>query len=147
MTERIGTHRRQPLNDFARKAGHLAEWEVSWNPPPFVFSRPLDLWATRSQAQVRVVDPQEKAVFSARGEHAVRLQASFRDQVVDENPDVRLVSSQLEPIGAPRSPRRVDAGDDALRRGFLVAGGAVDLAREKQAVEPLRLQSSVQLRR
>ena len=72
-------------------------------------------------------------MLRARREHAIRLEASFRDQVVDEDADVRLVASQLERRLAPRVPCRVDAGDDALRRRLFVAGRAVDLTREEQS--------------
>ena len=48
---------------------------------------------------------------------------------------------------AARSQCRVDAGDDSLRRRLFVAGRAVDLAREKQSRDALRLERARQLRR
>ena len=61
--------------------------------------------AARRQAQIRVVDPEQQPMLRARREHAIRLEASLRDQVVDENADVRLVAPQLERRLARRARR------------------------------------------
>ena len=76
-------------------------------------------------------------MLGARGEHAIRLEASLGDQVVDEDADVRLVAPQLERrLASARAMRRVDPGDESLRRGLFVAGRAVDLPGEKQSARP-----------
>ena len=72
-------------------------------------------------------------MLGSRREHSVRLEATLRDQIVDQNADVGLVPSQFESFAPDRQVRRVDAGDNSLRRGFLVTGRSVDLTREKQA--------------
>src|SRR5581483_11251909 len=43
--------------------------------------------------------------------------------------------------------RGVDAGEQALRRGFLVSGGAVDLSGEVEARDRLGLQRALQVAR
>ena len=59
----------------------------------------MSLWRCKPDAvtqlgetQVGIVFAQQQAVFSAGGEHPIRLAiGAFGDQVVDENPDVRLI--------------------------------------------------------
>src|SRR5262245_36251581 len=86
-------------------------------------------------------------MLRARREHPVRLEATLRDQIVDEYPDVRLVARQLEAFASRNPMRRVDAGDDALRGGFFVSRRSVDLSGEKQSGDALRLEPPIQLRR
>ena len=103
--------------------------------------------ADRRQTEIRVVDAEQQAVLRSRGEHSIRLEAAFRDQVVDENSDVRLVARELESIATQHTTRGVDAGDETLRRRFFVARRSVDLSREKQSLDTFRLEVSVQLGR
>src|SRR4029078_10703464 len=42
------------------------------------------------QPQVRVIDARQQSMFRPRREHPVWLETAFRDQVVNENADVRL---------------------------------------------------------
>src|SRR6476620_4637375 len=86
-------------------------------------------------------------MFRARRKHPVRLETAFRDQVVNENADVSLVAPQLQAFTADGAMRRVDARDQPLRCGFLVARCAVDLPREEEASDSLRLELTRQLRR
>ena len=65
--------------------------------PPLVVHEP-GLAAARRQAQVGVVDAQQQAMLRTRREHAIRLETTLRDQVVDQNADIRLVTPQLEPF-------------------------------------------------
>ena len=99
------------------------------------------------EAQVGIVFAQQQAMFGAAGEHAIRLARAARHQVVDEHADVALAALRDEGLLCRRRARGVDAGDEALRRGFFVARGAVDLAREKQARERLRLERGLEIAR
>ena len=84
-----------------------------------------------------------QAVLGPAGEHAVRLVDAPGHQVVDHHADVRLVAAAAPAARCPRSATRgVDAGDQALRGGLLVAGGAVDLPGQDTA-RATRLVSSV----
>ena len=65
------------------------------------------------------------------------------DKVVDHDADVGILAAEDErrlPFCAERS---VDAGDDALGGGFLVAGGAVDLSGEEESGVVLGLEAMV----
>src|SRR6185312_13581219 len=101
----------------------------------------------RCQPQVRVIDSQQQPVLGPRGKHTVRLEATFRNQVVDKNSHVGFVPLQLEPSHAANRMRCIDSGDESLRRSLFVPGGAVDLAGEKQPSHALCFQASGQLRR
>ena len=102
------------------------------------------------QAAVGVVLAQHQPMLGARGEHAVRLARRLGHQVVDQHPDVGFVAPQDQLLAAaarpaPQRQRGVDAGHQALRRGLLVAGGAVHLAGEVEPAQPLALQRGVHL--
>ena len=99
-------------------------------PPPVVHQS--DAAAPPGQAQVGVVDPQHQPVFRPRREHAVRLQASPRRQIVRQNAQIRLVAPQHEGARAGRRARGVDSRDDALPGRLLVAGRAVDLPGQEE---------------
>ena len=87
-------------------------------------------------------------MLGARREHPVRLEAALRDQIVDEDADVRLVAAAARtPLVAATRARRIDAGHEALRRGLFVARRAVDLSGEKQPGDALRLERARQLGR
>ena len=103
--------------------------------------------ASGRQAQVRVVLAQREAVLRAAREHAVRLGRAARDEVVDHHADVGVAAGREPRFALLHLQARVDAGEQALRGGFFVAGGAVDLAREIQARHVLRLERGVQVAR
>ena len=86
-------------------------------------------------------------MLGAAGEHAIGLARAARHEIVDEHADVALAALRHEGVRAARAARRVDAGDEALRGGFFVTRGAVDLAREKQARERLGLERRLEIAR
>jgi hypothetical protein len=87
----------------------------------------------RGQALFRVVAAQEQAVLRAAREHAIGLARIGHDEIVDHHADVGLVAAEHERRAVLHPQRRIDAGDQALTGGFLVAGRAVDLSGEEQA--------------
>ncbi len=103
--------------------------------------------ARRGQTQVRVVLAQREPVFRTAGEHAVRLGCPARDQVVDQHADVGIAALRPPRFAAAHLQSGVDAGEQALRRGFLVPRRAVDLAREEQARDRARLERGAQVAR
>ena len=96
------------------------------------------------QAQVGVVLAQAQAVLGTAREHAVWLRRTAGDQVVDHDADIGL--------GPGRAPRRlvsggargVQSGNESLRRGFLVAGRAVDLACQIERLEVFGFERGLQ---
>src|SRR5205823_4219021 len=95
----------------------------------------------------RVVLAQQQAVLRAAGEHAVGLARAARHQVIDEHSDVGLAALRYPGLALPHGERGIDAGDEALRGGFLVAGGAVDLAGEVQSGKRASLERALELAR
>src|SRR6266545_7912472 len=86
-------------------------------------------------------------MLRARGEHAIRLEAPARRQIVDEHADVRLVAAEHDGFLSVAESCRVDPGKQSLRGGLFVARRTVDLAREKQSRDTVRLQAAIELRR
>ncbi len=100
--------------------------------------------AERGEAELSVVGAEQQAVFGAAGEHAVGLGDPLRDQVVDEDADIGLVAGEVDGGGAGGGAGGVEAGEETLGGGFLVAGGAVDLAGEEQAGHGAQLKAVVE---
>src|SRR6185503_12139742 len=140
----IGGMNHGPLQtfDFSRRAIALRDEQL----PTRVADQP-ELAPARSQAQVGVVLAQQQAVFRAAGEHSIRLARAARNQIDDEHADVGLVTPRPARRALLHTQRRIDAGENALRRRRFVAGRAVDLAREEQAGDELRLQAVLQVAR
>ena len=101
--------------------------------------------AQRRQPKVGVVLPQEQAVFAAAGHHAVGLVRALDHQVVHHHADVAHVAGQDERLAPKQRASGVDARQNPLRGGLLVAGGAVDLPGEVQPRHAPALQREAQL--
>src|SRR5271156_1117496 len=83
-----------------------------------------------------------EAKFGAGGEHSIRLICSFVDQVLDENTDIAIGSSENDGVRAADAACRVYAGDQALACCLFVPGGAIDLTCQEQALDGLNFQRS-----
>ena len=98
------------------------------------------------QAQVRVVDSKQQSMLRARREHPIRLQTPLRRQIVDHRADVARRRGRGRTACCRRRQRGVDSGDKSLGRRLLVPRCSVDLPGEKQAAEPLGLETSSSIR-
>jgi hypothetical protein len=116
--------------------------------PPQVIHRAQPA-SNLGKTQVGVVFAQAQPILGAAREHPVRLRNPARDEIVDQHAQIRLVAPRTPCRALSHVERRVDARQEALRRGFLVAGGAVDLAGKEQsrdrpgferALEPARIE-------
>src|SRR5438309_7475804 len=96
---------------------------------------------------ISIVDAQLQTEFSARSEHTIRLVCALADQVVDEDCGVALSSVENERRLILHLERSVDAGHDSLTRGLFVPGGPIDLPRQKETGNLLRLECPLQFRR
>ncbi len=96
------------------------------------------------QAQVRIVGAKAEAVFGTGGEHAVWLGHATGDQIIDEDADIGLGAGEFDGSLVAGAVGGVDAGDDALGGGFFVAGGAVNLAGEEQALDLFEFETVTQ---
>ncbi len=90
---------------------------------------------------------QDHAVFRARRQHAIGLVHAARHQVVDQHADVGVAAAEPDRRAPADRARGVDAGDQALRRRFLVARRPVELAAVEQSRDPARLERVAQLGR
>src|SRR5690606_23276267 len=96
------------------------------------------------ETQVRVVFAQAEPVLRTTGEHSVRLADAARDQVVDQDAEIGFVASRRPGVAPLRLQRGIDAGQQSLRRRFLVARRSVDLAREEETPDRPGLERSLQ---
>src|SRR4051812_1977772 len=116
------------------------------NLPPIIIDQ-ASRSTERREPQISVVDPQKKAMLGARGKHAIRLEASLRDQIVDEDADVRLVALKFKTALATNGERRIHPCDEPLCGCFFVTGRPVDLSGKEEPSHTLRLQPAGQLGR
>ena len=99
---------------------------------------------SRGQALVRIVRSQGQTVFGAGREHPIRLGDTARHQDHRSRPDIGFGPIK-ERIGfAAAIPDGIQTGDQALRAGLLISGGAIDLPGEKQSRHRFDLQSGIQ---
>src|SRR4029453_7917709 len=113
---------------------------------PSVIVYQTRLATDRREAEIRVVDSQQKTMLRPGCEHAVRLEAPFGSQVFDQRADVTLSTVEEDRFVPGNLTRRVDSGHDALSGGLLVARRPIDLAGEIQAGHSLCLQRGIELR-
>ncbi len=99
------------------------------------------------QPHVGIVFAQLQPVFGAAGEHAIGLGDAARDEVIDQHAEVGLVPPRTPGILALHLQAGVDARQQPLCRRLFVAGGAVDLAGEKQAADRLGFERGFQVAR
>ena len=66
------------------------------------------------------------------------------DQVIHQHAQIGLVATRAPAVQPAHLACGVEAGQQALRGGFFIAGGAVDLAGEEQAVDQLGFQRGLQ---
>lgn len=76
----------------------------------------------------------------ADGAERTRLIDALGHQVVDQHADETIRAAEHELLPPERGTAGIDAREHALRRRLLVSGRAVDLAREEQARDALRLE-------
>ena len=137
----MDAHATQPRRLLLRQA--LLRLEEA----PALIVHQAELAAQRRQAQVGVVLAQQQAILGAAGEHPVRLPGPSGHQVIDEHAEIRLAALRHPGLALAASQRRIDAGDNALRRGLLVPGRAVDLAGEEETLKRSSLERGAQIPR
>ena len=99
------------------------------------------------QPQIRIVLPEQQAVFRPAGEHTVGLGATAGHEVIDHHTEICLIAPEDEGSFPLHFERGVCPGDEPLPCRFLVSGGAVDLASEIQTLHPLCLKGRLELGR
>ena len=86
--------------------------------------------ANRTETSERVVLTHGKSELRARGEEPVWLIHPARDEVVNQDSDVRCLSTQHDGLLPLYRESSVEARDQTLSRSFLVAGRPVYLSGE-----------------
>ena len=102
---------------------------------PLRFTHQADFVAVFGQAHIGVVFPELQAVFGAAGEHAVGFVHAFGDEVVHQYAEIGLFAAQQERVLFADVLHGICACEQALCGGFFVAGGAVDLSGEEEALD------------
>ena len=98
----------------------LVSCAASREPIPSLVVDESRLASAGRQPEIGVVDSQEQPMLGARREHSVRLETTLGDQVVHEDSDVGLVTTQferraLQTPGAPRWHQRQAPAPRLLR--------------------------------
>lgn len=88
---------------------------------PAVILDQADFPADWRESEISVVYPQQEPVLGPRREHAVGLEASARNEVVHEDPDVSIAAAEREGRFPGQTGGGVNAGHETLRRRLLVA--------------------------
>src|SRR5437660_6115541 len=79
-----------------------------------------NLKSLRSQSLVGIVVPQLQAILSPASEHSIRLFGTFCNQIINQNADVGLMSTNYERSLILAAQSSISAGDEPLGRSFLV---------------------------
>ena len=96
-----------------------------------------ELAAQGGQTPVGVVAPQNQAVFTSAGEHAVRLAQVLAHQIVDHRADVAALSREVDGVLRSDQAGGIETCHQTLGRGFFVTGGAVELSGAEEPPYPL----------
>jgi len=80
--------------------------------------------------------PKQEPELRPRRQHAIGLVQSLGDEIIHHHADVPVRALQLDALLPPDVAHRVDARQEALGRGLLVPGGAVDLSCAEQPRHP-----------
>ncbi len=97
------------------------------------------------EAQVGIVLSEGEAILCPGGKEPVGFIYPFRDEVIYEDADIGLLAGEGEGGKVEHFGGGINAGDDALGGGLLIAGGAVNLAGVKEVFDELGFQGRVEL--
>src|SRR5690606_39531414 len=109
-------------------------------PPVSGLTEESQIEAELAQPQVRIVLPKQQPVFGSAGEHPIGLPGAPGDEVIDQESDIGLIPAKDDRLPALDSQDGIDPGDQALGGSLLVAGGSVDLPRQKKILADPGLQ-------
>ena len=90
-----------------------------------------DVQPPRGQPAIGVIGAQQQAIFRPRREHAIGLGDPAGDQIVDHHPDVAFRPVEMHLAQTAGVAGGVQPRDQTLAGGFLITGGAIDLAGQK----------------
>ncbi len=114
---------------------------------PLFFTHQADFVAVFGQAHIGVVFPELQAVFGAAGEHAVGFVHAFGDEVVHQYAEIGLFAAQQERVLFADVLHGIRACEQALCGGFFVAGRAVDLSGEEEALDGFGFEAGFEVAR
>ena len=111
--------------------------------PALIRHQPI-LPANGGQALVGIVLAQGQAIFAAAGHHAVGVHHALGDQIVHQRAQIAGMPRQNQFLLAKGISGGIQARQQALRSSFLIAAGAVELARAVKPGHDLAFQGGFQ---
>ena len=97
------------------------------------------------EPEAGIVLSEDEPSFGSACKHAIRLVRSFCDEIIDENADVGILSTEHKRLLTPHGKHGVDTCHDALRSSFFIARRTVDLSCEVKSAYSLRFKRVRQL--
>ena len=83
------------------------------------------------------------SILRTRGEHSVWLINSLRDQIINQDSNIRLITAKNERILAVNLQMSVDSCDNPLSTSLFVAGSTINLTRKIQIFNIFQFKSSL----
>src|ERR1044071_2092729 len=91
------------------------------------------------KAQVGVILAEQKPVFGPGGKHPVRLRGSFRNEIINEHSNVRLVATENNGLPTLHPAGCIDTRHQTLGSSFLIPRSPVNLPSEEKILACLGL--------
>ncbi len=79
------------------------------------------------QPLICIIDTQQQPILCPRSKHPVGFVDPASDQIIDQNANIRLRTTENKGLSAENFQGCVDAREEALSGSLLVTCGAVDL--------------------
>ena len=99
------------------------------------------------QSQIGIVLAQAQTILGPAGEHPIRFLHALGQQIVQHHAHVGLIAARHPGFLALNLTRGIQTCQQPLRSGFLVTGGAVDLACKEQTLNLPGFQAGLQAAR
>ena len=101
--------------------------------------------AQMRQAQIRIVLAKKQPIFGPGGKHPVGFSRSLSDQIINQDPNIGLVTPEHDWAFPPHAKRCIKACHDTLGRSLFVAGRPVNLSGEEKVLADLCFQPRLKL--
>ena len=104
------------------------------------FWQKTNLKAQITETHVGVVLPEQEAVLRSRSEHPIWLHSPFGNQIVNQHPDIGLVTPKDDRLAALDTSSGVYPRHQSLSPGLLITGRSIDLTGKEQVTTDLCFQ-------
>ena len=103
--------------------------------------------AAGRESRIGTVLTEDQSMLGPARKHAIGLRRAARDEVVDQHADVSLAPRRRPGITLRHRECCIEAGNQPLCRGLLIAGRPVDLSRKVETLDASRLETRLQIAR